>query len=120
MAIIPCPECRKKMSSRAAICPSCGYTTGEVTEEQLEVMRVRRLRDKIYHLSMISYLVMAIFIGGFGWYWWSSGGFQKLSSIGPFILMGLAGMAYFVLRMMLFQRRRQQRALLKKKRGGII
>ena len=46
MAIINCPECGKKMSSRAVICLSCGFSSGEVTREQLDVIQLRRLREK--------------------------------------------------------------------------
>lgn len=114
MTIISCPECKKKMSSRAAMCPKCGFTTGEISEEQLDVFRARRLRDKRYHLNMISYSVMTVFIGGFGWYWLDSGGFQHLSSSGPFILMGFAAVAYLVVRAMIFRNRQQQKALRRK------
>jgi polyferredoxin len=117
MAIVPCPECGNKMSSRAALCSRCGYTSGEVTEEQLEVMQLRRLRDKIYHLSMISYSIMAVFLAGFGWFWWSTGGFQHRPSAGPFIVMGLAGIAYFVIRALLFQNQRKRKILRKKVRS---
>ena len=51
MAIIACPECGKKISSHAPICTHCGFQIGEVSEEQLEVFRGRKLRDKIYHLN---------------------------------------------------------------------
>jgi len=89
------------------MCPSCGFTTGEMSEEQLEVFRLRRLRDKLYHLNMISYSVITAFVGG-------SGGFQYLASPGPFILMGLAAVAYLVVRAMLFRNRQKQKTLRKK------
>jgi sulfite exporter TauE/SafE len=114
MAIISCPECGKKISSKAAMCPYCGFTTREVTEQELDVFRARRQRDKLYHLNMISYAVITVFVGGFGWYWWDSGGFQRLSSPGPFILMGLAAVAYLVVRALLFRNRRKLKALRKK------
>jgi len=113
MAIINCPECGKKMSSRAVICLSCGFTNGEVTQEQLEVIQFRRLREKIYQISMISYAVMTVFIMGFGWYWWESGGFQYRSSSGPFIVMACAAMAYLAVRIALFSYRQKRRALQK-------
>ena len=114
MAIISCPECSKKISSKAAMCPNCGFTTSEVSEQDLDVFRMRRLRDKLYHLNMISYSVIAAFVGGFGWYWWDSGGFQQLSSPGPFILMGLAAVAYLVVRVLLFRTRHRLKALRRK------
>jgi len=102
------------MSSKAVMCPKCGFTAGEVTAEQLDIFRARRLRDRIYHLSMISYAVMTVFVGGFGWYWWDSAGFQNRSSAGPFILMGLSAVAYLAVRALLFRNRQKHKELRKK------
>jgi len=114
MAIIACPDCGKKISSRAVICSFCGFQLGEVTEQDLEVYRARKLRDQRYRLNMMSYLVITLFVGGFGWYWLDSRGFMQPPSLGPMILMGAAAIAYLVVRAFLFQNRRSQRALLKK------
>lgn len=113
MAIIACPECGKKISSRAPICSFCGFQRGEVSEEDLQVFRARRLRDRIYHLNMASYLAITLFVGGFGWYWWDSRGFVEAPSIGPFVLMGLAAVAYLVVRALLFRCRQQRKALMR-------
>ena len=88
MSIIACPECNKNISSKAVICQNCGFQLGEVTEEDLAIYRARKLRDRIYRLNMISYLVITVFVAAFGWYWWDSRGFSEPSSLGPFILMG--------------------------------
>ncbi len=114
MAIIACPECSRKISSHAPICTHCGFQMGEVSEEQLGIFRMRKLRDKIYHLNMISYVVITVFLAAFGWYWWDSGGFEYQSSAGPFILMGLAALAYLFVRGLLFRSRRSQKALRQK------
>ncbi|MDT8319075.1 MAG: zinc ribbon domain-containing protein [Xanthomonadales bacterium] len=111
MAIIACPECGKKISSRAAICSYCGYQLGEATEQDLEVFRARRLRERIYRLNMISYAVITLFLGGFGWYWWATGGFVAPSPLGPFAVMALAAIAYLVVRVLLFRSRRQRKAM---------
>ena len=114
MAIIACPECGKKISSHAPICTHCGFQIGDVSEEQLEVYRGRKLRDKIYHLNMTSYVVITVFVAAFAWYWWDSGGFEHPSSAGPFILMGLAAVAYLFVRVLLFRNRHRYRKLRQK------
>lgn len=81
----------------------------------MDVMRSRRLRDRIYHLSMVSYGVISIFVGGFGWFWWSSGGFEHRPGPGPFILMTITAVAYLVVRALLFRNRQKLSALRKKK-----
>ena len=111
MTIVACPECNRKISSQAAICTYCGYQLGEVTETDLAVFRARKLRDRIYRLNMASYAVITVFVAAFGWYWWDSSGFSQASSPGPFILMGLAAVAYLVVRAMLFRSRQVQKAM---------
>lgn len=111
MSIVSCPECNKKISSRSAICSYCGFQIGEVTEEDLEVFRARKLRDRIYRLNMTSYAVITVFVAAFGWYWWDSHGFVQQPSAGPFILMGLAAVAYIVVRAFLFRCRQQRKAM---------
>ena len=114
MAIIACPDCGKKISSRAVICSWCGFQLGEVTEEDLEVFQARKLRYDRYRLNMISYAVITLFVGGFGWYWWDSQGFLRPPSYGPFTLMGVAALGYIVVRVFLFRNRQRQKALRRK------
>ena len=120
MSIISCPECGKKISSQVSLCPHCGFQRGEVSEEELLVFRQRRARDKVYHLNMTSYAVITVFVAAFGWYWWSSGGFQHASGSGPFILMGISAVAYVVVRGFLFQAKRKLRELKRVKRIGEV
>ena len=62
MSIILCPECGKQISSQSPICRYCGHQAGEVTEEDLLIFQARKLRDLIYRLNMISYLVITVFL----------------------------------------------------------
>ena len=111
MSISSCPECGKKISSRAVICNYCGFQLGEVTEQDLQVFRARKLRDKLYRLNMISYAVITLFIAAFCWYWWDSRGFSRMSSLGPFVLMGIAAVAYVVVRVFLFRNRQALKSM---------
>ena len=77
-------------------------------------MLSRQLRDKIYRLSMSSYAVITIFMGGFGWFWLESGAFEQRPTSGPFIVMAVSTLAYLGIRMLLF-RNRQTLKLLRKK-----
>lgn len=114
MSIIPCPECGKNISSQAPVCSHCGTQLGEASEEDMAIFRARRLRDRIYRLNMTSYLVITVFLAGFGWYWWDSAGFSQVSSKGPFILMGVAAVAYLVVRGFLFKARSERKAMRQK------
>ena len=118
MSIISCPRCGTKVSSRAALCARCGFQLGEASEEDVAVYRARRLRDRIYRLNMTSYAVITAFVAGFGWYWWASKGFTEMPHAGPFVLMGLSGLAYLVVRGFLFRARQQRRRLRQAKEVG--
>jgi hypothetical protein len=103
MAIIPCPSCDKPISSRTNLCPYCGFERGEVAEEQLKEFRRRKLRDRIYHLKMLSYVALTILLIAFGWYLMETAGFQYRSSLGPYLLFGLGGVCYSVIRVFLYK-----------------
>jgi hypothetical protein len=111
MAIVACPECGKKISSQTPVCSNCGFEQGEVSAADLDVFRARKLRDQIYRLNMLSYVAITVFVAGFGWYWWDSAGFSQASSKGPFVLMGLAAVAYLAVRALLFRSRQQRKAM---------
>ena len=111
MSIISCPKCGNKISSMAVLCLHCGFQRGELSDEQSLVLRQRQARDKVYHLSMTSYAIAAVFLAAFGWYWWGSAGFQNPITGGPLILMGLSVLAYLVVRVLLFPARRKLREL---------
>lgn len=96
-------------------CSRCGYTEGDLSEKQLHLLHSRRLREKIYQISMVSYAVISVFAVGFGWFWWSSGGFEHRPGAGPYILMGITALAYLVVRALLFRNRQKLSALRKKK-----
>lgn len=111
MAIVFCQACGKKISDKATLCGHCGFQRGEVSAEQLNLFQQRKARDRIYHLNMASYAVISIFVAGFGWYWWESSGYTQPTSSGPFVAMSFAGIAYLVVRGLLFQAKRQLKQL---------
>ena len=90
MALVTCPGCSKRVSDVLSMCPNCGHVRGEVDDERMVEMKRRGLRDRIYHLKMISYVVISLFLVAFGWYWWDTEGFLYRSSMGPLILTGIA------------------------------
>ena len=103
MAIISCPDCDKPISSHAMLCPYCGFQRGEVSEEQLNEFRRRKLRDRIYQLKMASYAALTILVGAFGWYLTETSGFQYRSSAGPYILFTIGAACYSVIRIYLYK-----------------
>ncbi len=111
MSIVTCPQCGNKVSSLAKLCLHCGCQRGELSDEQSLVFRQRQARENVYHLNMTSYAVISVFLGAFAWYWWGTSGFERPSSAGPYILMGLSAFAYLFVRVLLFQARSKQKEL---------
>jgi len=93
------------------MCPKCGFSRGELTEDQIKEFARRKARDRIYHLRMTSYLVITVFLAAFGWYWWDSRGFSMQPSYGPILLLGLGTVGYVVIRALLFHARKQLKKL---------
>jgi len=103
MAIIPCPNCKKLISSHTSICPYCGFQRGEVSEAQLKEFQRRKLRDRIYHLKMSSYAALALLIAAFGWFLVATENLQHLSGTGPFVLFATGSLCYLVIRFYLYR-----------------
>lgn len=105
--IVPCPNCGKQIASAAPVCSHCGFSRGAVSDEQLKEFKRRQLRDRIYHLNMTSYTVIAVFLGAFGWHWWDTIGFQEQASVGPTMLLAAGTVAYLFIRVLLFRAKRE-------------
>ncbi len=116
MSIVVCPECGNKISSLAKICLHCGRIRDVPDDPQSLVFRQRQARERVYHLKMASYAMLTALLTAFSWYWWETAGFQQPSSAGPYILMGLSGLAYLVVRVLLYQAQRKYRELRRKTR----
>ena len=67
----------------------------------------RKMRDRVYHLKMISYAVMTAFLAAFGWYWWDSAGFARAAGVWPIAMLVVTGFAYLVMRGLLFTARKK-------------
>ncbi|MGD9020932.1 MAG: zinc ribbon domain-containing protein [Lysobacterales bacterium] len=111
MAITACPSCNKPISSRSNLCPHCGFERGEVAQEQLQEFRRRKLRDRIYHLKMYSYIALTVLLVAFGWYIMDTSGFQHRSSTGPYLLFAAGGLCYAVIRGYLYKARADLRKI---------
>ena len=111
MALVQCPNCNARISSVANECPHCAFSRGELSPEQQKKMQRRSLRDRLYHLRMLSYVAITLMVAGFGWYWWASDSFQQSITAGPAALIALGVAIYLVVRVMLFTTMRSLREL---------
>lgn len=109
--IVDCPRCNKPMSSVAPECENCGFARGELSEEQMQEMQRRRLRDRIYRLKMGSYAAISLLLIACGWYWWESGDFSSAPTTVPIVLVAVGALSYLVIRGQLFVSKRRLRKL---------
>ena len=98
MAIVSCPSCDKNISSQTMLCPYCGFQRGEAAEEELKEYHRRKLRDRIYHLKMTSYVALTSLVAAFGWYMVDTSGLQHRASLGPYALFTIGAAFYLVVR----------------------
>ncbi|OOF42045.1 hypothetical protein BKK49_03690 [Rodentibacter rarus] len=68
MSLIRCPECRKKISESAEICPNCGFSFQqenlEIYKQKLEERRLQNaeINRKSTKLHLIWFCIFALFI----------------------------------------------------------
>jgi hypothetical protein len=99
------------MSSKAPLCPNCGFERGETSDEQLQELARRRLRDRIYRLRMASYGAITLLLVAAGWYFYQNADLEMTPSAGPIALVAVGSVAYLVTRALLFTARRAYKRL---------
>ncbi|QOC22414.1 hypothetical protein IC757_15605 [Wenzhouxiangella sp. AB-CW3] len=72
MAIIHCPGCNQRISSVAKACPHCDLPLGEMSDEDVRKLELRRWRKRVHRASNLTYMAMAAIIIGILWWWMSS------------------------------------------------
>jgi hypothetical protein len=106
MAIVSCPFCGKKISSKAASCNHCGEALVEVTPEQLaRTDRDRRLK---LNQSINNHAMMALvlFLGSFLYFYYKIPEPGSLEQRLTYAALALSAIWYIVskVRMVLFKR----------------
>ena len=109
--IVNCPECRKPMSSKAPACPNCGMERGELSDDQLNELTRRRLRDRVYRLKMSNYAAISVLLAAAGWYFYQSSNLDMMPTRGPLILVSIGAAADVLSRGLLFKAKRDLKRL---------
>ena len=66
MALIECPVCRKRMSSKAPVCPHCQASTNGDNESLSRISHIQKSSS----LMNQSFVAMTLFIAGVViWFW---------------------------------------------------
>ena len=66
MSLISCPSCKKKISDKVSVCPSCQFSFNQDESEldRLKVINYRKYRDKQYRFKMLSFVSIAVTLFG--------------------------------------------------------
>ncbi len=89
MALINCPGCAKRISSKAAVCSHCSLVLENVTEEKRLTMQKMSTIDKSSRIMNQSMLAMLLFCGGFGFMFWGDpepASWQNTTAIGATVI----------------------------------
>jgi hypothetical protein len=65
MAVIHCPNCKKKISDKAKSCSHCDIILAGVDPEQLQSIKQMTAIKAQQNLMMHSFIAMLLFCGGF-------------------------------------------------------
>lgn len=114
MVLVQCPACDQDIPSKTDTCPYCSLNLSEVDEARMIEQRRRKLRDRIYHYRMGSYLALALLIAAFGWFLIESDNLMSMAqpSNGPYILFAAGTVLYLIIRVYLFKSKWALRKLL--------
>ncbi len=84
MAVINCPNCKKKISDKAKSCSHCQVDLVNIDLEQIASMKKVHKINKSQSLMNHSFIAMLLFCGGFLFLFWhdaEQGTWQYISSI---------------------------------------
>lgn len=72
MAVINCPNCKKKISNKATSCSHCQIDLTDLNEEKLLSMKSASLAERQQTLMNHSFIAMLLFCGGFLFLFWDN------------------------------------------------
>ena len=89
MAVINCPNCKKKVSDKAKQCSHCQIDLQNIDEEKLSSMKTVNLINQSQKLMTQSFIAMLLFCGGFLFFYWQNvqpGTWQYTASIASIVV----------------------------------
>lgn len=107
MALIDCPACKKRMSSKAEACPHCDFKIVGLSTEQRDrewQLVVQRKRERLMSQSMLA-LLMAIAAFTFFFMQQPEPGSWQLHAANAGMLVGLVWFVINRIRMLLLKHR---------------
>lgn len=72
MAVIACPNCRKKISDKAKECQHCGTSMSSLDADEIQTLKTANKLKKSQQLMNHSFIAMLLFCGGFLFLYWNN------------------------------------------------
>jgi len=72
MAVINCPNCRKKISDKAKSCSHCDIELANLDKDKIASMKQIKTINKSQQIMTLSFIGMLLFCGGFLFYYWKN------------------------------------------------
>ena len=72
MAVINCPNCKKKISDKAKSCSHCAIDLTSMDEDKIKSLRQSNLIKQSQKLMNYSFIAMLLFCGGFLFMFWQN------------------------------------------------
>ena len=72
MALVNCPECKKRISSKSKSCPHCQLNLVDLTEEDLKKVSLKRKRKTRDQVMSQNYIAVLMVLVGFSYTYWKS------------------------------------------------
>lgn len=89
MAVISCPNCKKKISDKAKTCSHCSLDLVDLDADKLRSINHQNTIKKSQAIMTHSFIAMLLFCGGFLFLYWSNaqaGTWQYVSAISATII----------------------------------
>lgn len=89
MAVIDCPNCKKKISDKAPSCAHCNLSLGELDANELALVKKEQQIKKSQQIMNHSMIAMLLFCGGFLFLYWNNAqpdSWQYMSALSSTVL----------------------------------
>ncbi len=96
MALIRCPHCHKRMSSRMATCPHCDEALTDLSPDEQARLATRRYKKQRFRALNLSYLGLTGLVLGAMWWWLVEPSGWVVPPPGPAVALVIIGAVIYV------------------------
>jgi len=103
MALINCPGCGRRISDKSTFCAHCELPLGEMSSADLDRLKLRRWRRRVWQAKNVTYGAMtALVLGAIWWFLVEPQGWELPPPAVAVVLVVLGALSYLAGRVWLF------------------